>query len=348
MGVVCPELSAPRYPPEAAKHYLEGEVVARARIGEGKVKEVLIISGPQVFHAAVTNAMKRYKCNVDGGEVVAEQTFEFKLDPGVHPSPDWTVVGPTPNGLGFADKSSVRRADGHARMWVLLAGERPIVTLGKVHQSLKLEIEYDCVNPRQKSLVTVFYEMPDGSGPLSMPIPVAGPWSTVTPNSPGELYWTLACRAPLPETVPVDSGYAIDLIAATRSASGARDAVQRAVIPLDRRYSDLTAEHRRFVRSQYEAMDENDEPPFPVDGMKSIHESIYAAQRATLVKGMLALDVLVNSDGEATSVEVRRSPDPAMTRLAAAIVMRQKYKAAVCAGKPCEMALPLRFDLRAN
>ena len=47
---------------------------------DGVIKEITILSGPRVFHAAVKAAMKQYKCTAEAGEVVATQEFVFKLE----------------------------------------------------------------------------------------------------------------------------------------------------------------------------------------------------------------------------------------------------------------------------
>ena len=51
------------------------------RASDGVVKEVTILSGPRVFHAAVRTAMLDYRCTNDGtGDVLATQEFNFKLE----------------------------------------------------------------------------------------------------------------------------------------------------------------------------------------------------------------------------------------------------------------------------
>ena len=59
----------------------EGVVKAQIRIKTGVIQDVVILNGPRVFHAAVKTAMLQYKCISDaGGEVVATQEFNFKLE----------------------------------------------------------------------------------------------------------------------------------------------------------------------------------------------------------------------------------------------------------------------------
>ncbi len=80
IGVACPTQVAPEMPRKALQDGTEGVVKAQALIKDGVVKDVTILSGPRVFHAAVRNAMLQYKCTHDAGEVLATQEFNFKLE----------------------------------------------------------------------------------------------------------------------------------------------------------------------------------------------------------------------------------------------------------------------------
>jgi len=80
MGLACPTQVPPEMPRKALKDGTEGVVKAQARIKDGVVTEVTILSGPRVFHEAVREAMMQYKCTQDAGEVIAVQEFSFKLD----------------------------------------------------------------------------------------------------------------------------------------------------------------------------------------------------------------------------------------------------------------------------
>ncbi len=68
-------------PRKAIQDGTEGVVKAQIRIKGGVIQDVTIVSGPRVFHSAVKTAMMQYKCISDaGGEVVATQEFNFKLE----------------------------------------------------------------------------------------------------------------------------------------------------------------------------------------------------------------------------------------------------------------------------
>ena len=80
MGVACPTQAKPEMPRAAIKDGTEGVVKAQATIRDGAVKEVTILSGPRVFHAAVRNAMLQYRCISGAGDIIATQEFVFKIE----------------------------------------------------------------------------------------------------------------------------------------------------------------------------------------------------------------------------------------------------------------------------
>jgi protein TonB len=81
MAIVCPTQVAPEMPRRAMIDGTQGLVKAQVRIADGMVREVTFLSGPRIFYAAVRTAMLQYRCTREGGEVVATQDFNFKLQP---------------------------------------------------------------------------------------------------------------------------------------------------------------------------------------------------------------------------------------------------------------------------
>ena len=113
------------------------------------------------------------------------------------------------------------------------------------------------------------------------------------------------------------------------------------LIPINRRYAELTSDERRLVKSQYEAMAQGDEPPFPVDGFEPVYAAVAKVQKTLLVTGTLTLEVDVDSQGRASAVRVLASPDPKLTQAVASVLMLTRYKPAVCGANPCRMSLPI-------
>jgi protein TonB len=78
MGASCPTQVRPEVPRGAEG--VSGVVKAQAVIRGGSVREVTILSGPKVFHAAVRSAMLQYKCVAGDGDIVATQQFVFEAE----------------------------------------------------------------------------------------------------------------------------------------------------------------------------------------------------------------------------------------------------------------------------
>lgn len=78
--VACPTQVQPEMPRKAIQEGAEGVVRAEITIRDGVVRDVNVVSGPRVFHAAVRNAVMQYKCQAGSGEVRATQEFVFKLE----------------------------------------------------------------------------------------------------------------------------------------------------------------------------------------------------------------------------------------------------------------------------
>ena len=80
LRVACPTQVPPEMPRRAIQDGTQGVVRAQVLIVDGKVKDVTILSGPRVFHAAVKTAIMQYQCSSGPGEVTATQEFAFKLE----------------------------------------------------------------------------------------------------------------------------------------------------------------------------------------------------------------------------------------------------------------------------
>jgi hypothetical protein len=115
-------------------------------------------------------------------------------------------------------------------------------------------------------------------------------------------------------------------------------------LPFDKSYEELNAEQKALLRSGYEAMPETDEPPYPIGGPAKIYLGIYKGFRKLgLQSGQVALLVDVNSQGSAENVSVLETPDIDLGKFAAKMMVLQKYKPAVCGGKPCKMQYLAEF-----
>jgi protein TonB len=79
LTIACPTQAKPEVPQKALRDGVSGTVRAQAIITGGVVSAVEILSGPRIFHAAVRDAMQKYRCTAPDG-TVAMQAFEFRVE----------------------------------------------------------------------------------------------------------------------------------------------------------------------------------------------------------------------------------------------------------------------------
>lgn len=123
----------------------------------------------------------------------------------------------------------------------------------------------------------------------------------------------------------------------------------RSNIPLNKTYDQLTPEQKAEFRSLYAAIGENDEPPFPVQGIKPIFNNIKKGQNVMQARGELNLAVTVGADGNAIKVQdlggVGGVNAREMTQYVQSVFMMAKFKPALCQGTPCTMEFPFKLKL---
>jgi len=126
-----------------------------------------------------------------------------------------------------------------------------------------------------------------------------------------------------------------------------KEIVKAGAIPLNKSYSELTAEQKEALNAEYDHMAPGDEPPFPVKGLFPIYKAIARAHETLDLanRGEISFNVLIDSQGNPKSVEIVHTPNDEIAQVAVTTIMSQKYKPAVCAGKPCSMQLPLHAEL---
>lgn len=112
-------------------------------------------------------------------------------------------------------------------------------------------------------------------------------------------------------------------------------------LPYNKTYAQLSEEDKLILRSVYENLDPDDEPPFPVRGYKTLFKAMNTVQRKLMERGDLVIVVRVDAEGNGTGVKVYKSPDPELTQVVATLMLLEKYKPALCHGKPCAMEFPL-------
>ena len=118
----------------------------------------------------------------------------------------------------------------------------------------------------------------------------------------------------------------------------------RAPVPFDARYSELTADQKATLASDYDNLPAGDEPPFPLYGLRHMVKPLVRFGDTYNPVGPVVASVMVDSQGNAGEVIVYKSPDPQLTRVVAGMLALETYKPATCHGQPCKMAYVLRLD----
>jgi hypothetical protein len=149
---------------------------------------------------------------------------------------------------------------------------------------------------------------------------------------------TAKAEQPLPPPI-----YNINQAVPTTGSNIPRRVVTSNLLPLNRRWAELTPAEQAQFKSNYEAMYPLDEPPFPVDGLKPLYDNVSKVQRKVLARGDLVIDVEVDASGQAQTFKVMKSPDPELTNAVAAVLSLTRFKPALCRGSPCSMGFPFRM-----
>lgn len=132
------------------------------------------------------------------------------------------------------------------------------------------------------------------------------------------------------------------------TGSRIRREVVKLIIPAEKRYDELTPDQRAKFRAQFSNLADTDEPSYPIAGLRPIAEDlVLALADGPVGKGALFMTVHVDEKGEAKSTAVYETPDSRVSREAAVVLMKARYKPASCNGRPCSSEFPftVRFDV---
>jgi hypothetical protein len=117
-------------------------------------------------------------------------------------------------------------------------------------------------------------------------------------------------------------------------------------IPFNKEYDQLTQLQRKLYRSQFDHLADDEVPPFPKHGIKSIYKPLIKGHERIGRGGWLRLIATVDENGEVEEVSVYETPHEQMTELALSVMFYAEFEPATCSGKPCKMDYPFEFKLR--
>ncbi|MFO1312049.1 MAG: hypothetical protein U1F41_08305 [Burkholderiales bacterium] len=129
--------------------------------------------------------------------------------------------------------------------------------------------------------------------------------------------------------------------ARAETGSRIRRALPGMTIPAGEPYDKLSAEQRAAFRALFKDLPPDNDPPYPVDGLLPIAQSMaFALADGKVGTGDLFVIVKVDEKGEPQSTSVYATPDERVAKEAANALMRVKYRPGTCAGKPCTSEFP--------
>lgn len=119
--------------------------------------------------------------------------------------------------------------------------------------------------------------------------------------------------------------------------------------PLDKHYSEFTAEEKSAFRKPYEGIPDTETPPFPVENLMAIHEEIgrLAKERVrNWPRGKMFAIVMVSAEGRAQKVEVYQTPSQEAAQLTTYVLTETAYTPADCNGTPCAGEFLWQWDYK--
>lgn len=122
--------------------------------------------------------------------------------------------------------------------------------------------------------------------------------------------------------------------------------IHTSAIPLNVGWERLTLAQQRMVRDRYPALDEADEPPYPVKGPQAFYAKLGELIGKYEIYEDVKINVLVGADGKVVSVTSLGFEHPEARRLAGVLAGLVPYKPARCGGQPCQMMVPFNMNLR--
>jgi hypothetical protein len=107
------------------------------------------------------------------------------------------------------------------------------------------------------------------------------------------------------------------------------------------RWNDLSENEKRIVKLRYPALEDGDEPPYPLEGMRPLSAGLTKVGYVdSSFEGILRMNVLVGADGKAKSATAVGKLPPEVAKYIGGVLLITRYKPAICHGTPCDMLFP--------
>jgi hypothetical protein len=109
-------------------------------------------------------------------------------------------------------------------------------------------------------------------------------------------------------------------------------------------YAELTPDERSLVRSDYLNLGANDEPPYPLYGVKAVLQDMQTIRIGSTDDGRVSLVVRVDASGKPRAFAILKAPDVGVATVFGWVLMRSSFKPAMCGGQACEGDYIFRYD----
>lgn len=116
-------------------------------------------------------------------------------------------------------------------------------------------------------------------------------------------------------------------------------------VPGDVGYAQLTPEQKQIVHASYAALEEGDEPPYPLEGPKDFYKTMGHVTSRLRLSGEVTIYANVGADGKVATIGMVGLDTPELRRHAGAAAAALQFKPAICRGKPCPMRYGFRLRL---
>ena len=115
-------------------------------------------------------------------------------------------------------------------------------------------------------------------------------------------------------------------------------------VTIDSTYADLTPDERERVRADYVKLAADDEPAYPLYGMRPVLREMQAIRIGSSDDGKVALIVRVDASGRPRAFAVLSAPDIGVAKAFGFVLMHTAFKPATCGGRACDSDYVFRYD----
>ena len=112
-------------------------------------------------------------------------------------------------------------------------------------------------------------------------------------------------------------------------------------MPFNKRFNALTTEQQDQVRAKFDALGENDTPPYPASGLQAVYKPLINANKNYGYNRPLKLTVTVDKQGDVSNVDIHSDVNSRLTAYVERSLRRTKFEPAMCNGIACEMNFPV-------